>query len=129
MLSIAFSARPPCSSWVPSSPRADGKTDDWEIVPDRYVYDTSLLNDTKFGLGSDIGVNETVGWVESLNRFLCEAHDDFWDFDRFNPRGYQNEIFEVVIDSDMSGGDLIFNPNLARDRGDDSPESIESYAR
>ena len=29
----------------------------------------------------------------------------------------------------MSGGDLIFNPNLAHDRGADSPESIENYSR
>ena len=64
-------------------PRIDGHTDDWQIVPDSYVYDTSWLNDTEDGQGTDIApedldVNITVGWVEGLNRlyFLYEAHDD-----------------------------------------------------
>ena len=80
-------------------PRIDGKTDDRQIVPDRYVYDTTLLSDTVDGQGtdidpSDLDVKITVGWVKGLNRlyFLYETHDDFWDFGRFNPRGYLNDI-------------------------------------
>ena len=100
-------------------PRIDGKSDDWQIVPDRYVYDSSFVNDTEGGHGTDFDRNDldvkvTVGWVKGLNRlyFLYEAHDDYWDFGRFNPHGYQNDIFEIVVDGDMSGGSLIFNPLL-----------------
>lgn len=119
-------------------PRIDGDSSDWEMVPDSYVYDTSLLNDTEDGHGTDIDpedldVKVTVGWVKGLNRlyFLYEAYDDFWDFGRFNPRGYLNDIFEIVVDGDMSGGEFIFNENLVPDRSRDqsSPEYIESYTR
>ena len=119
-------------------PRIDGHTDDWQIVPDSYVYDTSWLNDTEDGQGTDIApedldVNITVGWVEGLNRlyFLYEAHDDFWDFGRCNPHGYQNDILEIVVDGDMSGGDLIFNPLLDRERVGDrnNPEYVENFSR
>jgi hypothetical protein len=54
-------------------PRIDGKTDDWEMVPDAYCYGTDLLNDTEDGQGSnidpgDLDVKVTVGWVKGLNR-------------------------------------------------------------
>ena len=119
-------------------PRIDGKSDDWQIVPDRYVYDSSFVNDTEGGHGTDFDRNDldvkvTVGWVKGLNRlyFLYEAHDDYWDFGRFNPHGYQNDIFEIVVDGDMSGGSLIFNPLLDPDRLSvgGSAESIENYTR
>jgi hypothetical protein len=119
-------------------PRIDCDTSDWEMVPESYVYGTSLLNDTEDGHGTDIDRNDldvkvTVGWVKGLNRlyFLYEAHDDYWDFGRFNPRGYLNDIFEIVVDGDMSGGEFIFNELLVPDRTRDqsSPEYIESYTR
>ena len=119
-------------------PRIDGDTSDWAMVPESYVYDTSLLNDTEDGHGTDIDpadldVKVTVGWVKGLNRlyFLYEAHDDFWDFGRFNPQGYLNDIFEIVVDGDMSGGSFIFNENLVPDRvrNRNSPEAIENYTR
>jgi len=119
-------------------PRIDGDTSDWEIVPDSYVYRTDLLNDTEDGHGTDIDLNDldvavTVGWVKGINRlyFRYEAHDDFWDFERFNPRGYKNDIFEIVVDGDLSGGPFIFNENLVPDRHHDqtSPISIENYTR
>lgn len=119
-------------------PRIDGKTDDWQMVPDSYAYDTSLLSDTEYGHGTDIDpddldVKVTVGWVKGLNRlyFLYEAHDDFWDFGRFSPHGYLNDILEIVVDGDMSGGSLIFNPLLDRDRMGDkgNPDFIENYTR
>jgi hypothetical protein len=119
-------------------PRIDGDTSDWDMVPESYLYDTSLLNDTEDGHGTDIDRNDldvkvTVGWVKGLNRlyFLYEAHDDFWDFERTNPRGYLNDIFEIVVDGDMSGGPLIFNELLVSDRSRDqkSPKFIENYTR
>jgi hypothetical protein len=100
-------------------PRIDGKTDDWEIYPDELIYGTDLLKDTEDGMAypvdtSDLDVKVRVGWVKGLNRlyFLYEAYDDFWDFERFNPRGYMNDIFEVVVDGDLSGGPFIFNEML-----------------
>jgi hypothetical protein len=47
-----------------------------------------------------------VGWVKGMNRlyFLYEAYDDYWKFDTTN---LVNDIFEVVVDGDLSGGPLI----------------------
>lgn len=97
-------------------PRIDGQTEDWDIVPESYGYGTDLLNDTEDGHGTridpeDLDVKVTVGWVKGLNRlyFLYEAYDDYWDFGRFNPDGYLNDIFEIVVDGDLSGGPFIFN--------------------
>ena len=100
-------------------PRIDGNTDDWDIVGDEYTYRTDLLNDTEDGHGTnidpkDIDVKVRVGWVKGLNRlyFLYEAYDDFWDFGRFDGGGYSNDIFEIVVDGDLSGGPIIFNPQI-----------------
>jgi PKD repeat protein len=97
-------------------PRIDGQVEDWKIVPESYVYGTDLLKDTEDGLGNidtdDLDVKVTVGWVKGINRlyFLYEAYDDFWDFGRFSNKGYLNDIFEVVVDGNLSGGPFIFNP-------------------
>ena len=100
-------------------PRIDGDTSDWDIVPESYTYGSALINDTEDGNGSDfsrddLDVKITVGWVEGLNRlyFLYEASDDFWDFERFNPKGYRNDIFEIAVDGDLSGGPFIHNPQI-----------------
>lgn len=100
-------------------PRVDGQTEDWEIVPEKYRYNTSLLKDTEDGHGTDIDpkdldIRVSVGWVKGLNRlyFLYEAYDDFWDFERYNPDGYLNDIFEIVIDGNLSGGPFIYNPMI-----------------
>ncbi|MBL8852169.1 MAG: PKD domain-containing protein, partial [Planctomycetaceae bacterium] len=92
-------------------PRIDGRTDDWEIVPESYVIGTKELRETVTGLGdqhdsNDLDVRVTVGWVEGLNQlyFLYEATDDYWDFARPD---LHNDIFEVVVDGDLSGGPLI----------------------
>lgn len=117
-------------------PRIDGATEDWDQVPDRYRYGTELLNDTEDGHGtridrSDIDVTVTVGWVKGMNRIylLYEAYDDFWDFERFNPNGYMNDIFEIVVDGDRSGGPFIFNPLLLSEENRDrsSPEFLENH--
>jgi hypothetical protein len=44
--------------------------------------------------------------VKGLNRlfFLYEAYDNYWDFSR---PGLHNDIFELVVDGDFSGGPLI----------------------
>lgn len=98
-------------------PRIDGDTTDWSGVPTAYRYGTEQLKDTEDGLGDDIDpqdldVEVTIAWVQGLNRlyFLYKAYDDFWDFGRFNPKGYLNDIFELVVDGDLSGGPFIFNP-------------------
>jgi hypothetical protein len=99
-------------------PRIDGDKSDWDMVPKNYTYGTDLLNDTEDGKGThidpkDLDVKVKIGWVKGLNRiyFLYEAYDDFWDFKRFNPEGYLNDIFELVVDGDLSGGPFIQNPS------------------
>lgn len=98
-------------------PRIDGDTEDWNIVPDSYVIGTDQLSDTVKGRGTNIDrkdydVKIKVGWVKGLSRlyFLYEAYDDYWDFERTDLR---NDIFEIVVDADLSGGPLIkqMNPN------------------
>ena len=98
-------------------PRIDGNTDDWEIVHDEYIIGTDQLSDTEKGIGTnintrDIDVKVRVGWVKGLNRlyFLYEAYDEFWDFSQ---NGRHSDIFELVVDGDLSGGPLIkqMNPN------------------
>ncbi len=106
-------------------PRIDGDTSDWDMVGDQYAYGSDLLNDTEDGHGTDIDPNDfrctvKVGWVNGMNRlyFLYEAYDDFWDFGRFDELtgGYNNDIFEIAVDADLSGGPFINNPQLQDDR-------------
>lgn len=98
-------------------PRIDGKTDDWEIVPDSYVVGSDQLSDTVKGKGTNIDrssldVKVTVGWVKGMPHLyvLYEAFDDYWDFGQ---AGRHNDIFELVVDGDLSGGPLIktMHPN------------------
>jgi hypothetical protein len=92
-------------------PRIDGKGDDWEIVPDAYAIGMDQLRETVRGLDDrhdpkNLDVKVKVGWVKGLNHlyFLYEAYDDYWDFARPD---LHNDIFEVVVDGDMSGGPFI----------------------
>ncbi len=92
-------------------PRVDGQTEDWEIVPRDYVIGLDQLADTVGGRGTnynraDLDVQVRVGWVKGLNQlyFLYEATDDYWDFARTD---LHNDIFELVIDGDLSGGPFI----------------------
>ena len=98
-------------------PRIDGQTDDWEIVPERYASGADELMDTVKGKGihtdkQDLDVRVKVGWVEGLNRlyFLYEAHDDYW-----NMHYRRGDIFEVVVDGDLSGGPYINNEQIDDD--------------
>jgi len=118
-------------------PRIDGLTDDWDIYPEKNIYSTDLLKDTEDNTPypvdtTDLKVKVKVGWVAGLNRlyFLYEAYDDYWDFGRFNPKGYLNDIFEIVVDGDLSGGPFIFN-DMLKDAGrmGDAPAHINNHLR
>lgn len=94
-------------------PRIDADDSDWAMVPDSYSIGMDQLEDTEApgGHGSkrnpkDLDVKVKVGWVKGLNRlyFLYEAYDNYWDFSRSD---LHNDIFEVVVDGDLSGGPLI----------------------
>lgn len=94
-----------------SIPRIDGDTSDWAMVPDEYAIGIDQLMDTLGGHGTnfdrkDLDVKVKVGWVKGMNRlyFLYEAYDNYWDFSHPD---LHNDIFEVVVDGDMSGGPLI----------------------
>lgn len=96
-------------------PRIDGKPDDWAIVPESYAIGSDQLKDTVNNTlpdKRDLDVKVKVGWVKGLNRlyFLYEAYDNYWDFKRTD---LHNDIFELVVDGDMSGGPFIkqMHPN------------------
>jgi len=99
-------------------PRIDGNSDDWSFVPDSYAIGMDQLQETVFGIGdkrdkANLDVKVKVGWVAGLNHlyFLYEASDNYWDFMH---EDLHNDIFEVVIDGDLSGGPLIrqMHPNI-----------------
>ncbi|MBT4484606.1 MAG: PKD domain-containing protein [Candidatus Latescibacteria bacterium] len=97
-------------------PRIDGNTDDWNMVPDSYAIETDQIKDTVHNSKmdkNDLDVSVKVGWVKGLDRlyFLYEAYDDFWDFKHPN---LHNDIFEIVVDADLSGGALI--PGMRDDK-------------
>jgi hypothetical protein len=99
-------------------PRIDGDTNDWNIVPESYVIGSDQLVDDngkhQLADASTPKVCVKIGWVNGLNRlyFLYEADDDYWDFSRPD---LHNDIFELVVDGDLSGGPLIerFSPAKA----------------
>ncbi|MFC1551787.1 PKD domain-containing protein [Candidatus Latescibacterota bacterium] len=106
-------------------PHIDGDSSDWDIVGETYTYRTDQLDGTRGGHPgavdtADIDISVKVGWVKGLNRlyFLYEAYDDYWDFGLFDEeayskgRGYQNDIFEICVDADLSGGPFIQNPQI-----------------
>ena len=99
------------SSRADKIPRIDGDTSDWSMVPESYSIGMDQLKETVKGRGfnydkKDLDVKVKVGWVKGLNRlyFLYEAYDNFWDFD---DHSLHNDIFELVVDGDLSGGPLI----------------------
>ncbi len=91
-------------------PRIDGNPDDWNIVPDDYAIGMDQLTDDGHPDHKpdpkDLDVKVKVGWVKGLNRlyFLYEAYDNYWDFSQ---PGLHNDIFELVVDGDLSGGPLV----------------------
>lgn len=97
-------------------PTIDGKSDDWKIFPEDHVVGMDQLwDDSRKHASADpknLDVKVKVGWVKGMNRlyFLYEAYDNYWDF---TLPDLHNDIFEVVVDGDQSGGPLIdrFHPN------------------
>jgi len=86
-------------------------TDDWSVVPDSYTIGMDQLRETVIGVGdkrdpANLDVKVKVGWVKGQNHlyFLYEASDNYGDFAR---EDLHNDIVEVVIDGDLSGGPLI----------------------
>jgi hypothetical protein len=104
-------------------PRIDGNFDDWDMVPESYVVPTEeLWDDSKKHPAvnkKSLDVRVKVGWVKGMNRlyFMYEAYDDYWDFTQ---DGLHNDIFEIVVDGDLSGGPLIDerHPNKELNRWD-----------
>ncbi len=96
-------------------PSIDGKTGDWDIVPDSYAIGSDELRETELGkvVGSpdpnNLKIKVKVGWVKGMNRlyFLYEADDNYWNM--YYKRG---DIFEVAVDGDLSGGEFINNPQI-----------------
>lgn len=89
-------------------PRIDGDPSDWSIVPETYAIGGDQLRKTRGAPieKQDLEVKVKVAWVKGLDRlyFLYEAYDNYWDFDGHSRH---NDIFEVVVDGDLSGGPLI----------------------
>jgi hypothetical protein len=98
-------------------PRVDGDPTDWaELGPDETIGVDRLAADDGSGARPDpasLAGRVRVGWVKGMNRlwFLYEVDDDYWDFGQ---PGLRNDIFELVVDGDRSGGPLIarFHPLL-----------------
>ncbi|MDX1984744.1 MAG: PKD domain-containing protein [Bryobacteraceae bacterium] len=103
-------------------PRIDGDTADWSMVPESYAIGIDQLKDTVNNTPldrSDLDVKVKAGWVKGMNRlyFLYEASDNFWDFKHTD---LHNDIFELVVDGDLSGGPFIkqMHPNAALDKNE-----------
>lgn len=98
-------------------PVIDGDLSDWELVGDEYAQDTYGLIEynRKIGRGYDphnMDVRVRTGYNVSANRIYVavEYWDDFHNFDRVVTDGKalgNDDIFELVVDADNSGGDFI----------------------
>ena len=121
-------------------PRIDGNPEDWDIVPEDYFYGTDLLLDVEPEDPDDsstarntpvnpdnIDVKVCVGWVKGINKLyvLYEAYDNYWDF---GLPGTHNDMFEFVVDADLSGGDFIF-VNYDEETYTHSPAQKGSHAQ
>ena len=93
-------------------PVIDGKALDWDMVEEEYIVGMDQLTDNRDSIAhkvhnpKDLDVKVKVGWVKGLNRlyFLYEAYDNYWDF---SLPDLHNDIFELVVDGDRSGGPFI----------------------
>lgn len=101
-------------------PRIDGDFSDWDMVTDAYAIGLDQLKDTRFGRGTnldpkDYNITVKVGWVKGLSRlyFYLEMEDDYWDF---NDSALSQDIFELVVDADLSGGPFIKKTNNNKDK-------------
>lgn len=110
----------PIHQFAPDAiPRIDGDPADWdEVGKEEQIGVDRLAADDGSGRKPDpasLSGQIRVGWVKGLNRlfFLYEVDDDYWDFGQ---PGLRNDIFELVVDGDRSGGPLIarFHPLLGK---------------
>jgi len=92
-------------------PRIDGDFSDWNLVPSTYAIGLDQMKESINGIGfnldaKDLDITVKVGWVKDLNRlyFYLEVFDDFWEFEQLDIR---QDIFELVVDADVSGGNFI----------------------
>ncbi|MSU65346.1 MAG: PKD domain-containing protein [Opitutus sp.] len=92
-------------------PHIDGDPADWAIVPDSYAIGLDQLRESPDGRRPNpdkksLDVKVRVGWVKGLDRLfiLYDASDDYWDF---ADHSRHNDIFELVVDGDLSGGPLV----------------------
>ena len=90
-------------------PRIDGDASDWDIAPDDYAIDIYEHRDDYNNRQidtSDMDLTVKVGWVKGMSKlyFCVKSYDDFWNF--INPT-LLNDLFEVVVDADLSGGHII----------------------
>ena len=93
-------------------PKIDGDPSDWNIVPEDYFYGTEIMTDVENGRNmpvdkKDCDVRVCVAWVKGLDKlyFLYEAYDNFWDYEN---EGLHNDMLEISVDGDMSGGEFIY---------------------
>jgi hypothetical protein len=110
-------------------PRIDGDPSDWGMVPHSYRYGTEMLmyverDWNRDGMPapvdtSDFSCSVTVGWSAGMNAlyFLYEAYDDYWDF---REPGQHNDMFEICLDADCSGGEFVFTESGSRVRAPNS---------
>jgi len=107
-------------------PSIDGDTSDWDIVPEDYAIGIDQLRDDRPDSirhksidKKNLDVKVKVGWVKGLDKLyiLYQASDNYWDF--FN-RDLHNDIFELVVDGDRSGGPFItsFHPDKTMSKMD-----------
>ncbi|GGZ16557.1 hypothetical protein GCM10007049_06160 [Echinicola pacifica] len=96
-------------------PRIDGEFEDWDMVPDSYNIGLDQLLQTEGEPletldSADYDITVKVAWVKDLNRlyFYLEAYDDFWSFE---DKALSQDIFELVVDADLSGGPFIKRHN------------------
>ena len=92
-------------------PRIDGEFSDWDMVPISYSIGLEELRDMDNLPGTnldpeDYDISVKVGWVKNINKlyFYVEASDDYWDF---NDPALSQDIIELVVDGDISGGPFI----------------------
>lgn len=102
------------------TPSIDGDFSEWDMVPDSFMIGSDQLINTVSKEGepqdpADYDLKVKVGWVKGLNRlyFYVEAYDDYWDF---SDPGLEQDVFELVVDGDLSGGNFInaSSPHLDR---------------
>lgn len=91
-------------------PSIDGKTIDWDIVPQSYAIGIEAMTEDEGKYSKPnkktLDISVKVGWSKASNRlyFLYEAYDNYWSFSRDD---LMVDIFEVVVDGDRSGGVFI----------------------